>query len=254
MERRFRVRLQELLDDAAVHPALLRGLVPRLENFLRPFVATLQRDEHRRNAHGDLQGLLSNLGDKTVEAIAYLHDQERQALQKFIGQSPWDYRPLLAELARPVGNELGAADAVLVCDPSACPTQGTQSVGVQRQWCGRLGKIANCPVGVYLGYVSRREHALVDVQLYLPRAWPRARKRRKKAGGPAGVRCRTRHQLALDMLDQRGTLLPHAWIAGDEEMGRSSWFRAQLRARREQYLLAVPANTLVRDLAAPAPP
>src|SRR6185437_652176 len=119
MERRFRVRLQELLDDAEVPPGLLRGLVPRLENFLRPFVATLQRDEQRRNAHCYLQGLLSNLGDKNVEAIAYLHDQERQALQKFIGQSPWDYRPLLAELTRQVGTELGQADAVLVFDPSA---------------------------------------------------------------------------------------------------------------------------------------
>lgn len=77
MERRFRVRLQELLEDAEVHPSLLRGLFPRLHNFLQPFVASLQRDEQRRNAHCYLQGLLSDLPDKNVEAIAYLHDQER---------------------------------------------------------------------------------------------------------------------------------------------------------------------------------
>jgi len=254
MERRFRVRLQELLDDAEVHPSLLRGLFPRLQNFLQPFVASLQRDEQRRNTHHYLQGLLSNLPDKNAEAIAYLHDQERQALQKFIGQSPWDYRPLLDELARQVAVELGEADAVLVFDPSAFPKQGTQSVGVQRQWCGRLGKLDNCQVGVYLGYVSRCEHALVDVRLYLPRQWARARKRRKKAGVPAEVSFRTRHQLALEMLDERGAMLPHAWVAGDDEMGRCSWFREQLRQRDERYLLAVPANTSVRDLAAPAPP
>jgi SRSO17 transposase len=71
---------------------------------------------------------------------------------------------------------------------------------------------------------------------------------------PAEVRFRTRHELALQMLDERGPLLPHGWVAGDDEMGRCSWFREQLRQRGERYLLAVPANTSVRDLAAPAPP
>ena len=132
MERRFRVRLQELLEDAEVHPSLLRGLPPRLQNFLQPFAASLQRQEQRRNAHRYLQGLLSNLPDKNVESIAYLHDQERQALQKFIGQSPWDHRPLLAELARQVGTQLGEDDAVLVFDPSAFAKKGGESVGVAR--------------------------------------------------------------------------------------------------------------------------
>ena len=69
---------------------------------------------------------------------------------------------------------MGQADGVLVFDPSAFPKQGTESVGVQRQWCGRLGKIDNCQVGIYLGYVSRSEHALVDVRLYLPKEWATA--------------------------------------------------------------------------------
>jgi SRSO17 transposase len=71
---------------------------------------------------------------------------------------------------------------------------------------------------------------------------------------PKGVRFRTRHELALEMLDARGPVLPHAWIAGDDEMGRSSGFRQSLRDRNEQYLLAVPSNTLVRDLEATPPP
>ena len=75
-----------------------------------------------------------------------------------------------------------------------------------------------------------------------------------EAGVPKGVGFRTRHELALDMLDERGGLLPHAWIAGDDEMGRSSWFRQELRSRGESYLLAVPSNTLVRDLMPPDPP
>jgi SRSO17 transposase len=253
MERRFRVRLDDLLNDAQMHPQVLRDALPRLATFLEPFVASLQRSEQRDNAHHYVMGLLSNLPDKNAEAIAYLHDQERQALQKFIGQSPWDYQPLLAELTRQVADELGEADGVLVFDPSAFAKKGTASAGVQRQWCGRLGKVENCQVGVYLGYVSCQEHALVDVRLYLPQEWVRDRKRRNKAGVPGEVRFRTRHELALEMLDERGPLLPHAWISGDDEMGRCSHFREELRSRGEYYLLAVPSNTLVRDLEADPP-
>lgn len=253
MERRFRVRLAEMLEDAYVPPNLLRGVLPRLKTFLQPFLDALQTLQQRTNAHHYVQGLLSELGSKDVESIAYLHDRERQGLQKFIGQADWDHQPLLTELARQVGTELGQDDGVLVFDPSAFPKQGTESVGVQRQWCNRLGKIDNCQVGIYLGYVSRCEHALVDVRLYLPKEWAKRKRRRHKAGVPTAVRFRTRHELALEMLDERGALLPHAWISGDDELGRCSWFRQQLQSRNERYLLAVPCNTLVRDLTATAP-
>jgi SRSO17 transposase len=254
MERRYRARLGELLADAEVPAGLVRGALPRLEAFLRPFVGALGSAEQQTNARHYVQGLLSDLGSKDVESIAYLHDRERQGLQKFIGQADWDHRPLLTELARQVGQELGEPDGVLVFDPSAFVKQGKASVGVQRQWCGRLGKVENCQVGVFLGYASRREHALVDVRLYLPREWARDKGRRARAGVPRAARFRTRHALALELLDERGPQLPHAWVTGDDEMGRSSWFREQLRARDERYLLMVPANTLVRDLAAPDPP
>src|SRR4051812_28554853 len=112
MERRFRVRLDELLADAEVHPGLLWGMEQRLETFLRPFVASLPVEAQKHNATHYTQGLLSNIKAKNVEAIACLHDQERQALQKFIGQSPWDYQPLLTELVRRVGQELGEPDGV----------------------------------------------------------------------------------------------------------------------------------------------
>src|SRR5881275_2304962 len=155
MERRFRVRLDELLDDAEVRPSLLRGMTPRLERFLQPFADALRSAEQRTNARHYVQGLLSDLGGKDVESIAYLHDRDRQGLQKFIGQADWDHRPRPGELARQVGAELGEPDGVLVFDPSAFPKKGTESVGVQRQWCGRHGKVDNCQVGIYLGYVSR---------------------------------------------------------------------------------------------------
>ena len=250
MERRFRVRLSELLNDAQVRPGLLRGVLPRMDSFLEPFAEALRSPEQRSHAQHYVQGLLSDLDSKDAESIAYLHDQDRQMLQKFVGQAEWDHRPLIARLAQQIGDELGEDDGVLVFDPSAFAKKGTESVGVQRQWCGRLGKVENCQVGIYLGYVSHREHALVDVRLFLPQDWAKRKRRRVKAGVPESVRFQTRHELMLEMLDEHGSVLPHAWIAGDDELGRSSWFRQQLRERGEQYLLAVPSNTLVRDLKA----
>lgn len=254
MERRFRVRLDELLGDAVVAPEIPRGLLPRLERFLEPFLAALDTPEQHSHAHHYVAGLLSDLKHKTAEGIAYLHDQDCQGLQKFLGQAPWDERPLVTTLARQVGVELGEPDGVLVFDPSAFPKKGTASVGVQRQWCGRLGKVDNCQVGVYLGYASRKDHALVDCRLFLPQEWARDKDRRLQAGVPKQVRFHTRHELALALLDEHGATLPHAWVTGDDEMGRSSWFRQELRQRSEAYLLAVPSNTAVRDLLAPTPP
>ncbi|MCI0456410.1 MAG: transposase, partial [Gemmataceae bacterium] len=253
MERRFQARLDELLDAAEVRPGLLRGLLRRLESVLEPCARSLASPPSRTNAHPYLSGLLSDLKSKDAESIAYLHDRERQGGQKFIGQADWDHRPLISERARQVGSDLGQADAVLVFDPSAFPKHGVKSVGVARQWCGRLGKVDNGQVGVYLGYGARAGHALVDCRLSLPRAWTQDRKRMTEAGVPKGVRFATRHELAWPMLDEHGTLLPHGWVAGDE-MGRSAPFRQQLRQRGERYLLAVPSNTLVRDLRAPEPP
>jgi SRSO17 transposase len=157
---------------------------------------------------------------------------------------------MLEELTRQVGAELGENDGVIVIDPSGFEKEGRESVGVARQWLGRFGKVDNGQVGVYLSYVSRKGHALCDVRLYLPKEWVQDRARRRKCGVPRDVRFGTRHELAEAMLTECGSVLPHGWVAGDDEMGRSSEFRAWLHERGERYLLSVPSNTRVRDLAA----
>jgi SRSO17 transposase len=248
MERRFELRKEALLKEAQVNPAVFVGWQERLEAFVEPYASCLVRSEQRQHALDFVSGLISDVDRKNVESIAYRHDQDRQELQHFIGQSTWDHRPLILELARQVGRQLGRADAVLVFDPSGFPKKGSKSVGAQRQWCGRLGKVDNCQVAVFMGYVSAAEHVLVNERLYLSKEWARDRQRRKKCKVPREIRFRTRHDLSLEMLDEVGHLLPHAWIAGDDEMGRNSGFRRKLRERKEQYLLAVPCNTLIRDL------
>jgi SRSO17 transposase len=253
MDRRFDARLREMLAQAEVAPELIDGFLERLETFAHPFSASLGEPEQRRHTVEYLTGLLSKLGRKTGEGIAYLLDQQRQGIQNFIGQVPWADAPLLKVLATQVGDDLGEADGVIVFDPSAFAKKGTKSVGVARQWCGRLGKVENCQVGIYMAYASRKDHAIVNRRLYLPKEWTNDRARCKAAGVPKGTKFRTRHELALEMLDEHGSLLPHSWVAGDDEMGRPMSFRLKLSDRNERYLLAVPSNTLVRDIEV-APP
>jgi SRSO17 transposase len=253
MERRFEIRKRELMAECEVKPVVFEGMLERLETFAEPFLAWLTRREQLEHGQTYLAGLLSSVDRKNVESIAYLHDQDRQPLQAFVGTAPWEHQPLMDELAIQVANELGESDGVLVFDPSGFPKKGNHSVGVARQWCGRLGKVDNCQVGVYLGYVARAEHALVNVRLYLPKEWANDAKRRRKCGVPKQIQFRTRHELALEMLDEQGDLLPHSWIAGDDEMGRSTRFRCDLATRKQRYLLAVPSNTTIRDLRGAVP-
>lgn len=250
---KFEQRKKAVLEECVVAPKVFQQVERRLEEFLEPFVASLVRREQVAHVRTFVSGLLSDLADRNVESIAYRFGQERLPLQHFIGASEWNDCALRDELARQIGVELGEADGVIVFDPSGFPKSGRESVGVARQWCGRLGKVDNCQVAVFLGYVSAREHALVDNRLYLPKEWTQDKRRLAKGGVPQGTKYRTRHQLALEMLAQHGPRLPHAWITGDDEMGRPTWFRRRLRELDEQYLLAVPSNTLVRDLAVEPP-
>jgi len=175
-------------------------------------------------------------------------------LQGCIGWGVWADAPLRQELIGQVKTHVGHADGVLVCDPSGFPTSGRESVGVPRQWGGRLGTVDHCQGAMSLGSVSRKGQSLVDTRLSLPKAWTKDQARLDKAGVPKASRAsRTRHQLALEMLAQNGTALAHRWMAGDDEMGRPAWCRRRLAALGERSMLAVPSHTMMRDLETPAP-
>ena len=248
MDAKYEARKQELLDECTVAPQIFERVLPRLVRYMGPFTEHLVRSEQCEHANTFVQGLLSDLDRKNVESIAYRFGRDRMGLQWFVGKSDWDHEPLRNELVRQVGEQLGEEDGVIVFDPSGFPKSGRDSVGVTRQWCGRQGKVDNCQVAVYMGYVSSKEHVLVDTRLFLPKEWTNDKQRREKAGVPQKVRYRTRHELCLEMLAQHGETLPHAWITGDDEMGRPYWFRRRLHALGEQYLLAVPSNTQIRDM------
>ena len=249
MDARYTIRKHQLLDECQVAPEIFEQVIPRLSTFMKPFVTIFQGQVAEPHAKTSVCGLLSNLARKNIASIAYRFGYSRLPLQAFIGWDEWDDEPLRHALIGQVKTHLGQADGVLVFDPSGFPKSGRESVGVARQWCGRLGKVDNCQVAIYLGYVSRKGHTLVDQRLFLPKEWTKDTARLDKAGVPKAYRAyRTRHQLALEMLTKNGVLLPHSWMAGDDEMGRPYWFRRRLAALGERYLLAVPSNTAMRDL------
>ena len=235
MDARYTFRKNQLLQECEAAPEIFEQVLPRLYTFMEPFVKTFQGQVADQHAKTSVCGLLSDVERKNVESIAYRFGQSRLPLQAFIGWEAWDDAPLRSELRRQVKYHLGQGDGVLVFDPSGMPKSGRESVGVARQWCGRLGKVDNCQVAIYLGYVSRKGHTLVDTRLYLPKEWTKDKARLDKAGVPNASRgYRTRHQLALEMLAENGAGLPHRWIAGDDEMGRPYWFRRRLAALGER--------------------
>ncbi len=240
-----------LLADAEISAADVRSCQGRLQRFLSRYLPRFYREEQRELAAVVIQGKLSSLERKTSEPIAYLADRERKPVQHFVGAGLWDDEGVMAELRRHVGEAMADPDAVLIVDPSGFPKKGTHSCGVDRQWCGRLGKVDNCQVGVFLAYATARGYAPLDRQLYLPRNWALDRQRRRGTHVPPEVTFQETWRIALALIDRSTSALPFGWVAGDDEFGRVSGFRAELRYRHCRYVLDVPANTLIRDLSEP---
>ncbi len=245
---------QALLSDAHLTADAVRGCADRLTGFLQRYLPRFYRTEQRDNATLVIRGLISGLERKTAEPITAAARVPRKPIQFFVGSGKWDDEAVMTELRLHVREQLAQSDGVVVLDPSSFPKKGTHSCGVARQWCGRLGKVENCQVGVFLVYAGEVGYAPLDRQLYLPKDWAQDKARRRECHVPSTVEFREKWQIALDLLDRSLPELPHGWIAGDDEFGRVSQFRAGLRSRKERYILDVPCNTLVRDLEKRRPP
>ena len=247
-------RAQELLADAAVSADDVRSCQVRLQLFLQRYLPRFYRVEQHALAEVVLQGKLSKLERKTAEPIAYLAGRERKPVQHFVGAGGWDDEAVMAELRGHVAEVLADPEAVLVLDPSSFPKKGSASCGVTRQWCGRLGKVENCQVGVFLAYVTAAGYAPLDRQLYLPKEWADDEQRRQDSHVPEDIVFQESWRIGLDLIDRSTRELPFGWVAGDDEFGRASAFRAALRERQLRYVLDVPCNTSMRDLdETPAP-
>jgi SRSO17 transposase len=240
-----RKEAQALLKEAQVEASTVRGCRQRLTVFLKRYLPWFYREEQREHAQLVLQGRLSHLERKTSEPVALRAGVARRPIQLFVGAGKWDDEAVMAEVRRHAAEEFRDPEATFVLDGSGFPKKGTESCGVQRQWCGRLGKLDNCQVGVFLACVSEGRVAPLHRRLYLPRAWAKDRRRRQKCHVPPPLRFAEKWQIGLRLMEQSRDV-PHGWIVADDEYGRVSEFRARLRKRRERYVLDVPCNTLVR--------
>jgi SRSO17 transposase len=239
-------KAQALLAEAELTADSVQSCGERLTRFMERYLPLFYRKEQHQHALVVVQGRLSNLERKTSEPIAYLAGQERKPVQNFVGAGAWDDEAVMSQLRQHVREGIADNDGVLILDPSAFPKKGTESCGVDRQWCGRLGKLDNCQVGVFWGYASAKGRALVDRRLYLTKEWAEDRKRRKKCHVPTEVVFQEKWRIGLERLTLIASELPHGWIAADDEFGRVAEFRAALRQRRERYVVDIPSNTLIR--------
>jgi len=224
-------------------PAELARVRRRLVAFAEAVFEPLARADQRRWGECYLRGLMLDGKRKSIQPMAErLPDGNEQALQQFISQSPWDWRPVRQRLA----TQLTAAidpDAWIV-DDTGFPKYGSASVGVARQYSGTLGKVANCQVGVSIHAATDQASCPLDWRLFLPESWDSDQPRRRAAHLPEAVGHRPKWQLVLDMVDELGAWGLHPpVVVADAGYGESGELRLGLEARGLAYVVQVKATT-----------
>lgn len=229
------------------------SLVDDLRAYHRRLASAFQRREQRQWSLLYLCGQLSNLERKTIEPMILelkgLDPNAVRALDQFMGAGRWDARGLVQRHQELVAESLGHSAGVVIVDGSGFPKQGQHSAGVARQYCGALGKVANCQEGVFAVYASPLGYTFLDSRLYLHASWfeDETRERWHACGIPEEVTFQTEPELALEMLQDlvaRG-VVPFRWVAADEHFGQNPAFLDRISDLGKWYFVEVPSDTRV---------
>jgi len=230
-------------DDFGAVPGELKVLYSSFSDFFR--------NKTRRSLKQALQYLqgqvLLNERRNMTNIEKVVPDCDHQSLQHFISNSRWDEEGVINELQRQVSELIGnPIHGSVHLDESGFPKDGENSVGVKRQHCGRLGKVDNCQVGVFLGYAFWNRRTLIDKRLYLPDDWANDPVRRRQCGVPPEITFKTKAELGLEMLlkaRERG--VPFAWVGMDCFYGQQPWFLDSLESEDFLYIADIPSDTRV---------
>jgi SRSO17 transposase len=225
-----------------------------MDSYVKLFEPAFRRREQWQWSGLYVQGLLGDTERKTIERMALELGQNVRDMQHFVGQSPWQTEPAVLIHQGLVAQSLGEADGVMLIDESGVVKQGQDSVGVAAQYCGAVGKVANCQVGVHLGYVSRQGYTLLDSQLFMPDEWfdEAHTDRRKACGVPDDLTDQTKPEIGLDLLraainrnEQLAEPLLFQWVAADELYGDSPAFRDGIAALDKWYFTEIKTTSQV---------
>jgi SRSO17 transposase len=249
-----------LQEDFVMDTIELRAASERLVKLHARFAPCFGRRESREHALGYLRGLLLGTERKSIEPMALVFGgpswqqpgiEQCTVLdwQRFITQSPWEAQDVQQEIQAVFNEEFvptasqSPTGTVGVIDGSGFVKHGTHSCGVQRQWCGNVGKKENCQVGVFLLGVTPAGSVLLDHRLYLPESWAADAARRKETRVPEEITFQTKPQIAAALVARSSVHFD--WITADEEFGRDGDFLDALERNHQGYLVEVPANTTV---------
>lgn len=228
----------------------VEAFVGALKRFHEQFSGGFVRSEPRENFYHYMVGQLSHLERKSIEPIAVnvTGKEKVRSMQRAVSDAVWDESKMLSTYHGMVAEELGEADGVLMFDESGFVKKGKSSAGVARQYCGRLGKVENCQVGVFMGYASRQGYTLVDKRLFFPEKWceESSQETRKKCGVPENVNFQTKPQYAADMLlaGYKQEIIPFKYIVADTLYGNSlDFIDAAEQCIGKTYFVSMPLDT-----------
>lgn len=221
------------------------SLGPALTQFVGEFADCFGRSEPRDHLRHYMRGQLSNLQRKSVEPIALFNDLSPRTLQEFLNTDVWDHDRARDRVQQIVARDHPDPKGIGIVDDSGHAKSGTKTPGVQRQYCGRLGKTANCVVTVHLAFSSydTRFRTMLDTELFLPQSWNDDRERCRDAGIPDEVVYRAKHHIALEQLDRAKANGVHLeWITTDIWYSEKPDFLKGLEQRNYRYVVEIPRN------------
>ncbi len=221
----------------------IRELKPLLGRYLRQFGRCFARRDTRAHLSVYVQGQLSDLGAKSVEPIAVHAGVAPRTLQEFLAHYRWDEDRVRDRLRQLVIEEHAGPNSIGIIDETSDVKKGDKTPGVQRQWCGKVGKTENCIVTVHLGYATGDFHGLIDGELFLPESWSEDRDRCDEAEIPDDMTHRPKWEIALE-LHQRATAggLTFDWLGFDEGYGGKPEFLRLLDDRTQPFVGEVPTT------------